>query len=79
MLDTTISDHTLDTHSAPAGSAMAAPLYATDFLRLHGPQLDPIGFPHSLLPTLQCKLQGEGVFDAGSAFQVNYIRFMRHK
>ena len=46
---------------------MALP--ATDFLRLHGPQLESIGFPPSLLPALQRKLRAD-VFDAGDVFQV---------
>ena len=46
---------------------MALP--ATDFLRLHGPQLESIGFPPSLLPALQRKLASD-VFDAGDVFQV---------
>jgi hypothetical protein len=50
---------------------MAAPKSATEFLRLHGPQLEAIGFPSSLLPALQRKL-AEDVFDAGAAFQVRH-------
>ncbi len=47
----------------------AAALPATEFLRLHGAQLEAIGFPPSLLPRLQQKLAAD-VFDAGAAFQI---------
>lgn len=49
---------------------MALP--ATDFLRLHGPQLDAVGFPPSLLPSLQRKLAGD-VYDAGGTFTVRWL------
>lgn len=47
---------------------MALP--ATEFLRLHGQQLEAVGFPPSLIPALQQKL-AEDVFDAGGTFQVS--------
>jgi len=50
-------------------AAAAAALPATEFLRLHGAQLEAIGFPPSLLPRLQQKLAAD-VFDAGAAFQI---------